>query len=125
MNEVLNSKILIIDSNKQDTDSLSVLLHGEGYRVSCSGSGYEGIRKVKEGDFDLIVMDLSLPDINGKDLIRQIRKSAKEKTPLIILSEQDEVEDIEEFFQRGVDDYIVKPPRFSYLLSKIGQLINP
>jgi CheY-like chemotaxis protein len=116
-----SAKILIIDSCKKDMDSLYALLNGEGYRVSCSGSGYEGIHQVKQENFNLIITDLSMPDINGKNLILQLKNAAKNKIPLLILSEQAEIEDIEEFFQQGVDDYIVKPPRLPFLLSKIEQ----
>jgi DNA-binding response OmpR family regulator len=119
------AKILIIDNNKKDKDFLYALLQGEGYRVSYSCSGYEGIKQAKQENFNLIITDLNLTDINGKNLISQLKKAAKNKgknkASLLILSEQAEIEDIEEFFQQGIDDYIVKPPRLSCLLSKIEQ----
>jgi DNA-binding response OmpR family regulator len=115
------AKILIIDNCKKDMDSLYALLHGEGYSVSCSASGCDGVKQAKQENFNLIITDLSTADISGKSLISQLKKAVKNNTHLLILSEQAEIEDIEEFFQQGVDDYIVKPPRFSCLLSKIEQ----
>jgi DNA-binding response OmpR family regulator len=117
-------KILLVDYSKKDMDSLSVLLEGEGYHVSSTNSGHEGIKRAEQETFDLIITDLDFPDIKGKDLVFQLRKVSKKNTPLLILSRQDEVEDIEDFFQHGVADYIVKPPRFSYLLNKIKRLSN-
>jgi DNA-binding response OmpR family regulator len=118
------AKILIIDNCKKDMDSLYALLHGEGYSVSCSASGCDGIQQAKQGNFNLIITDLVTADINGKSLISQLKNAAKNNTHLFILSEQAEIEDIEEFFQQGVDDYIVKPPRLSSLLSKIEHLTS-
>ena len=120
-----SSKILIIDSNKKDLDFLAALLSGEGYRVSCTNNGYEGIKKTGEEEFGLIITDLALSDIKGEALFSQLKKKArKKKTPILVLSEQDETEAIEELFQQGVDDYIVKPPRISYLIKRVESLVS-
>ena len=120
-----STKILIIDSNKKDLDSLAALLRGEGYGVSCAANGYEGIKKAAEDEFGLIITDLALSDIRGEDLFFQLKKKTrKRKTPILVLSEQDETEVIEELFQQGIDDYIVKPPRISHLIKRVESLTS-
>jgi DNA-binding response OmpR family regulator len=117
-------KILLIDKNKKEAGSLSALLKEEGYRIQCANTGYEGIKKAKEGDFNLIITDLSFPDIRGEAFIYRLRQAAKNKIPIIALSEDDDSEAIEELFRRGVDEYIIKPARFSYLMRRIENLLS-
>jgi DNA-binding response OmpR family regulator len=116
-------KILIIDRYKKDADTLSALLNEEGYQAYCANTGREGVKRLKDDAFNLIVTDIDFTDIKGHDLIIELKRAMKKKPPILILSEQDDADEIEEFFQQGVDDYIVKPPRFSYLLKKIESII--
>ncbi len=115
-----SAKILLIDGNKKDRDSFSSLLNGEGYNVYCADNGDEGLKKAKSEKFDLIILDLILPDINGEEICSRLKSSRRYNgVPILVLSAKDEIEDIEELFLRGVDDYIVKPPRLSYLISRV------
>jgi DNA-binding response OmpR family regulator len=115
-----SAKILLIDGNKEDRDSFSALLSEKGYNVYCADNGYEGLKKAKDEKFDLIILDLILPDINGEEICSRLKSSRRySRAPILVLSAKDEIEDIEELFLRGVDDYIVKPPRLSYLISRI------
>ena len=117
-------KILIIDKNKKDSDPLSRLLSEEGYQTVCADTGGEGIKKAASEAFNLIITDVIFTDIIANDLIRRLKKAGKKSLPILVLSEQDDTEEIEEFFQQGIDDYIVKPPRISYLLKKIESLLS-
>ena len=119
-----SGKILIIDNSKKDMDSLSALLDEEGYQVCRVNTGRDGIKKLKSDVFDLIITDIAFTDIKGADLIIQLKRAAKKKTLILILSEQDDVEVIEELFQQGIDDYIVKPPRISYLIKRVESLVS-
>ena len=119
-----SGKILIIDNSKKDMDSLTALLGEEGYQTCRANTGRDGIKKLKSDAFDLIITDIAFTDIKGTDLILQLKRAAKKKIPILILSEQDDAEEIEEFFQQGVDDYIIKPQRFSYFLKKVESLIS-
>ena len=114
------AKILLIDSNREDRDTVSVFLSGEGYIVHCADNGYDGLEKAKSDKFDLIILELNLPDIKGKEVCTRLKHGRnKRNTPILILSARDEIDEIEELFQRGVDDYIVKPPRLSNLISRV------
>ncbi len=115
-----SAKILLIDGNKEDRDSFSALLSGEGYNVRCANSGHEGLKKAGDEKFDLIILDLILPDMKGEEACSRLKSNRRHnRVPILVLSAKDEIEDIEELFQRGVDDYIVKPPRLSYLISRV------
>jgi len=115
-----SGKILIIEDNEKDSDFFSKLLEEKGYNVSCAFNGKDGLRRLKQEKFDLLLLDLLLPDIKGEDIYSKLRRARRSKDmPVIVLSIKDEADEIEELFQKGLDDYIIKPPRPSYLLSRI------
>lgn len=114
------AKVLLIDSNREDRDTVSAFLSGEGYIVHCADNGHEGLEKVKSDKFDLVILELNLPDIKGEEVCTRLKHGRnKRNAPILVLSARDEIDEIEELFQRGVDDYIVKPPRLSYLISRV------
>jgi len=114
------AKILLIDSNREDRDTVSAFLNEEGYIVHSAGNGHEGLEKAKSDKFDLVILELLLPDIKGEEMCTRLKHSVnKRTTPILVLSTKDDIEEIEELFQKGVDDYIVKPPRLSYLIKRV------
>ena len=120
-----STKILLIDSNREDRDAVSAFLGGEGYNVRVVDNGREGIEKAKSEKFDLIILDLILSDMKGEEICSRLRSSRRyNAVPILVLSAKDETEDIEELFQKGIDDYIVKPPRLSYLISRVEFIIT-
>jgi DNA-binding response OmpR family regulator len=116
--------ILIIDNDKDSLFALSALFYKEGYRVSCANSGNEGIEKAKNKAFRLIVTEIDLPDIRTERYIGRLRRTGKVKAPILVISRSDDTEEIEELFQQGIEDYIVKPPRMSYLLKLSRRMIH-
>ena len=113
-------KILLIDGNRKDRDAVSAFLGGEGYVVECADNGNEGLEKTRQEKFDLVILDLILPDMKGEEICARLKSRRKKRTvPVLVLSAKDEIEDIEELFRRGVDDYIVKPPRLSHLIKRV------
>jgi DNA-binding response OmpR family regulator len=117
-------KILIIDKNEKYAQGLSNLLREEGYQTSCVNSFQAGIKSLKNDFFDLVITEADFKDIVRESLIPQLEKSMKKKTPILVLSEQDDAEEIEDFLRQGISDYIIKPPRISYLLKRIESLIS-
>ena len=113
-------KILLIEDDKKDASGVLKLIQEKGYNVQCVNSGREGLIKAREGNFDLIILDLLLPDAKGEDICSALKKKTRLKNiPIIVLTVKDEIGDIEELFERGADDYIIKPPRSAYLLDKV------
>jgi two-component system alkaline phosphatase synthesis response regulator PhoP len=113
-------KILLIDDNRQDCEWVSELLKANAYTVYCEHNGINGLNKATDEKFDLIILELLLPDIKGQALYLKLKANKKTKNiPLIVLSANDNPDDIEELFKKDLDDYIIKPACPEYLLSKI------
>ncbi len=113
-------KILLIDGNREDRDSVSSFLGGEGYLVECADNGREGLDRARKEKFDLVILDLILPDMKGEEICARLKsRGNKRAVSVLVLSAKDEIDEIEELFQKGVDDYIVKPPRLSYLMKRV------
>jgi len=118
-------KILLIEDNKEDSASISNLLKENGYNTSCIDKGRDGLKQLKEERFDLLILDLLLPDMKGEDICMRLKSNRKLRNiPIIVLSIKDDIDDIEELFEKGIDDYIIKPPRPDYLISRVQQIIR-
>jgi DNA-binding response OmpR family regulator len=98
-------------------------LRGEGFKVDATGDGNEGLWFVESFDYDVVVLDLMLPGLDGLSILRRMRKK-KRPASVLILSAKDTVEDRVEGLQTGADDYLVKPFAFEELLARIRSLIR-
>ena len=118
-------KILLVEDNEMNRDMLSRRLERRGYDVAIAVDGKEGIDKARSGDFDLVLMDMSLPEIDGWEATRQLRaQPATENLPIIALTAHAMAGDREKALEAGCDDYDTKPIEFKRLLSKIEALLN-
>jgi len=121
---MIPAKILLIDPNKKDASYVLKLLTEKGYNVSHSIDAKVALQRIDEIKFDLIIMELELEGIKGKTLYKKLRAKKKAKgLPILVLTSQDDIDEIEELFQQNVDDYIIKPPRNSYFLSRVELLL--
>ncbi len=119
------AKILLVEDNEMNRDMLSRRLERRGYDVALAVDGKDGIEKAQSGDFDLVLMDMSLPEIDGWEATRQLRaQPATEKLPIIALTAHAMAGDREKALEAGCDDYDTKPIEFKRLLSKIEALLN-
>jgi CheY-like chemotaxis protein len=119
------AKILLVEDNEMNRDMLSRRLERRGYDVAIAVDGKDGIEKAQSGDFDLVLMDMSLPEIDGWEATRQLRaQPATEKLPIIALTAHAMAGDREKALEAGCDDYDTKPIEFKRLLSKIEALLN-
>jgi len=104
-----NKKILIIEDDKFLAKMLIRTLESHGYEIVVASNGKEGLMKASQGDADLILLDIMLPDIDGFDLLETIKKDDKaKKTPVIIMSNLGQPEDIQQGRSLGAVDYLVK-----------------
>ncbi len=110
-------RILIIDDEPQICRLLRVSLGAYGYDIGEAMSGLDGINRVAIFKPDLIILDLGLPDIDGKEVIRRIRDWCL--TPIIILTAREQEEEKVEALDAGADDYITKPFGVSELMARI------
>lgn len=111
------ARILIIDDEKQIRRLLRVALEGYGYQISDADSGEEGLRKITTFHPDLVILDLGLPDINGQDMLQNIRGWSD--VPIIILSVHNQEEEKIQALDAGANDYVTKPFGMGELLARI------
>jgi len=111
-------KILIIEDEKPIVDILTFLLTREGYEVASCGNGTAGLRAAQQGGFDLILLDLMLPGMDGFAVCRTLRQTDS-RTPVIMLTAREEETDKVTGLELGADDYITKPFANRELLARI------
>lgn len=111
------SKILIVEDEAQIARFVELELIHEGNSVDKAQDGREGLDKALTNDYDLILLDVMLPGINGFEVLRRVR--AKKDTPVILLTARDAVMDKVSGLDAGADDYITKPFAIEELLARI------
>ena len=116
-------RILVIEDEKRIADFLSRGLESGGYAVDVAANGATGIELVHSTEYDLIVLDLGLPDIDGLSVLQKIR-NRKASPPVLILSARDAVDDRVKGLELGADDYLVKPFAFVELLARVRALLR-
>jgi two-component system copper resistance phosphate regulon response regulator CusR len=116
-------KILIIEDEQKIADTLKMGLIENRYEVEVAYDGKMGLKLFEIFSFDLIVLDINLPGINGYDLCKIIR-SKNERIPVVMLTALSSLNDKIEGYDAGADDYIIKPFEFRELLMKIRVLLK-
>mgnify|MGYP000066292026 CR=1 FL=1 len=111
-------RILIVEDEQRIADFLQRGLRAEGHFSVVANDGEAGLALALEGDFDLLLLDMMLPGIHGRDICQQLRMN-KINTPLIILSAMDSLDDVIAGLRMGADDYMTKPFSFEELLARI------
>lgn len=116
-------KILLVEDDQQTADFIIKGLKQDGYNVIHAVNGEDGLHLAQTETFDLAVVDVMLPKINGLLLIEELRKQ-KIQTPVIVLSAKNTVEDRIKGLRLGCDDYMVKPFSFTELLVRIQAILR-
>jgi DNA-binding response OmpR family regulator len=111
-------RILIAEDNPRITEFLEAGLQAHGFTTLVARNGGETAQMASSADFDLLILDLGLPDIDGLDVLKRLRGRG-EYLPIIVLTARDRVEDTVSGLEGGADDYITKPFRFEELLARI------
>jgi DNA-binding response OmpR family regulator len=112
------SQILIIEDEDRISSFVAKGLRAAGYVPTVAGNGRDGYNLAQTGGFELIVLDLGLPDQDGFTVLRRLRES-RNTTPVIILSARSSVDDTVAGLEGGADDYMSKPFRFEELLARV------
>ncbi|MBD7916188.1 response regulator transcription factor [Clostridium sp. Sa3CUN1] len=109
--------ILIVEDEINISEFVKLELEYEGYSVCIKDDGREGLKEALKGNYDLIILDIMLPSMNGFEICRRLKKQIN--TPVIMLSAKDSVMDKVNGLQIGADDYIAKPFAIEELLARI------
>ncbi len=110
-------RILIIEDEEKIARYIELELSHEGYEVAKRGDGCEGLEEAQRGGYDLILLDIMLPGLNGLEVLRRLRKTSS--IPVILLTARDAVMDKVSGLDLGADDYITKPFAIEELLARI------
>ena len=116
-------KILIVEDEQKTGDYLKQGLSEAGFVADLARDGLDGLHLALTGDYDLALLDVMLPKLDGWEVLRQIRQNGKH-LPVLFLTARDQVEDRVKGLEFGADDYLVKPFAFSELLARVRALLR-
>ena len=102
-------RILLVEDHRDIAENIFEYLEPKGHTLDYAGDGREGLRLALAEHFDVIVLDLMLPGMDGLEVCRQIREQSAVNVPILMLTARDTLEDKLEGFEAGADDYLVKP----------------
>src|SRR6516164_9257744 len=115
--------ILVVDDESEIREGLELLLRGEGYGVSSAETGASGLGKLEERPFDLMLLDVSLPDRNGLELLREVRRRDPD-LPVVLITAYGSIDMARAAFKGGALDYITKPWSNDELLAQVAQAVE-
>ena len=116
-------RLLIVEDERKTREYLQQGLSEAGFVVDTAPSGYEGLNLTHTQAYDLLILDIMLPGLNGFEILKSLRDLGN-TTPVLFLSARDLVEDRVRGLDLGADDYLVKPFSFSELLARVQTLLR-
>ena len=118
-----NRRLLIVDDDRDIRELLVYDIKSSGYMVDSAEDGEEGLKKAVQNNYDLILLDVMMPKMNGYDVCKNIRL-VKPKVPILMLTAKGTISDKTEGFDVGADDYLVKPFDIQEVLLRIRALLR-
>lgn len=116
-------KLLVVEDELKTGDYLRQGLSEAGFAVDLARTGLDGHHLAMTGDYDLVVLDVMLPDVDGWRILKSLRQ-ADRHTPVLFLTARDSVEDRVKGLESGADDYMVKPFAFAEFLARVRSLLR-
>ena len=116
-------RVLLIEDDSAMAQSIELMLKSEGFNVYTTDLGEEGVDLGKLYDYDIIILDLQLPDMSGFDVLKQLRVN-KISTPILILSGSTQVENKVKGLGVGADDYMTKPFHKDELIARVHAVVR-
>ncbi|CAD5107837.1 response regulator transcription factor [Zestomonas carbonaria] len=117
-------RILLVEDNRDILANMADYLEIKGYGVDCAQDGLSGLHLAATEHYDLIVLDIMLPGLDGYTLCKRLREDARRDTPVIMLTARDQLDDRLQGFRSGADDYLVKPFALSELAARIEAVLR-
>lgn len=118
-----NATILVVDDEESLTDLVGSALRFAGYEVTTQNNGYDALRSIKNQMPDLVVLDVNMPELDGFEVCRRIRRDGLD-LPVIFLTARDDIDDLRAGFRQGGDDYLTKPFSLEELGLRIEALLR-
>ena len=116
----MKSNILVVDDEQSLRESLQEILHLAGYEVNAVGTGEQAVECIKNNDYDLILLDLKMPGMDGLDVLKETTQASPE-TRVILLTAHGSLESAIEALRHGAHDYILKPSTSNNILSSVAR----
>jgi len=116
--------VLLVEDNRNISEMVGEYLERKGFGVDYATNGSDGLRLATEGSYDVIVLDLMLPRMDGLEVCRRLRNEVKKSTPVLMLTARDTLDDKVRGLEVGADDYLVKPFAIQELEARIRALIR-
>jgi DNA-binding response OmpR family regulator len=114
-------EILIVEDDRKLARQLKKGLDEHGHSVTLASDGHEGLDAARHGEFDVLVLDVMLPGLDGFSIVRRLRGAGR-GTPILLLTARDAAEDVVTGLDAGADDYLTKPFSFKILLARLRAL---
>ena len=118
-----NERILVVEDEDPIRDLVATALRFTGFPVSTASSGREAIAEIRNGQFDLLVLDVNLPDVDGYEICRRLRADGNQAA-VIFLTARDDPADLKSGFTAGGDDYLTKPFSLEELMLRIDAVLR-
>ena len=116
------ASILLIEDDQRIRQSLATRLAERGHDVEATAKAMDGVQRAVEGQVDVVVLDLGLPDVDGADALQMIR--AVSEVPVIVATARDDQDEIVRIFDAGADDYVIKPYSTDHLEARIRAMLR-
>jgi two-component system KDP operon response regulator KdpE len=116
----MTNKIIVIDDDTAVTDLMAVLLKSHGFDVEVTNNSADGLNLIREGEFDLVMLDLMMPEMDGWQVCKEVRSFSQ--IPIIVLSALNDPSMVASVLDAGADDYLTKPTPSRILVAHINRL---
>lgn len=118
------ASLLLIEDHRDIAEMVYGFLEGRGYSVDYAGDGVTGLHLAVSNEYDVIILDLMLPGLDGLELCKKLRSEARRSTPLLMLTARDTLQDKVSGLDAGADDYLVKPFAIQELEARVRALLR-
>lgn len=116
--------VLVVEDNRNISEMIGEYLEGRGFEVDYAQDGLDGYRLAAENSYDVVVLDLMLPRLDGIEVCRRLRNDARKSTPVLMLTARDTLDDKLTGLGFGADDYLTKPFAIQELEARLRALIR-
>lgn len=122
--EQMVNKVLIVDDEKEMRNLLTICLKPYGFDIDEAQTGYDALQKLMDHKYDLIILDVMMPTVDGFEVLTNVREMIDKDVPIILLTALGDTDRIVEGLQLGADDYIVKPFEPKELVARIQSIMR-
>jgi len=123
--DITTARILVVDDNEMNRDLLARRLQRLGFTVDTADGGHSGLEKILSGDYQLIMLDIMMPDIDGLTVLKKTRETwSKTELPVIMATAKDEGSDLAEALSLGANDYVTKPLDFKVVRARVESVLG-